>query len=65
MFRTDKLTEAMQAHGIGPKAIADAAHVSRTTLWAIMTGRSMPTFATAKRIADAAGIDVASLWSRP
>lgn len=62
MFKRDVLIRAMQKAGVGPQSLALSAGISRGALWSIMTGRGVPKFPTAKRLADALGLDPLALW---
>lgn len=63
MFDRIKLVEAMRAQGMSPTELAAAAELSRPSMWAILVGKSTPRNRTAKRLADALGLDVLTLWT--
>lgn len=62
MFDQTQVITAMRATGTSTSALARAVGVSRQAIGAILRGSTTPRVETAKRIADALGLDPVSLW---
>ena len=57
-----KLTRARVRAGLTPRALARAAGVSHTLVSAIEAGTTAGSPTSAKKLADALGVDIEELW---
>lgn len=64
LFR-ENLQGFMTDMGMSHLGTAKKSGVSQKTVWSVCTGRSVPTLNTAKRVADAVGVDAALLQIKP
>ncbi len=65
MFDQTQVIAAMRATGTSTTALAKVVGVSRQAIGAILRGSTTPKVETAKRIADALGLDPVKLWGMP